>query len=175
MGGGKTTSWSHGKPRCLTWAEYDQWANYDVHEILEFASWCIPPQGSIFLSLTTQKASSFGARLDMLILKLKNHMLVRCATLQNVWFRYSTISGKCLLMIAWAVSLLPLLSGVFTEIRLHNSLSPGMLSTHFLLSFGVTFMQPWEELRNFILGFITRCSTKYCWRVYSISSFIIES
>ena len=37
------------------------------------------------------------------------------------WSRYSTISGKYLLMIAWAVSLLPLLSGVFTEIRLHIS------------------------------------------------------
>ena len=58
------------------------------------------------------------------------------------WSRYSTISGKYLLMIAWAVSLLPLLSGVFTEIRLHNSLSPGMMLTHFLMSFGVTFMQP---------------------------------
>ncbi len=57
------------------------------------------------------------------------------------WSHYSTISGKYLLIIAWAVSLLHLLSGVFTEIRLHNSLSPGMLSTHFLMSFGVTFMQ----------------------------------
>jgi hypothetical protein len=57
------------------------------------------------------------------------------------WSRYSTISGKYLLIIAWAVSLLPLLSGVFTEIRVYNSLSPGMLSTHLLMRFGATFMQ----------------------------------
>ena len=30
MGGGKTMSWSHGKPICLKWTEYTNWANYTM-------------------------------------------------------------------------------------------------------------------------------------------------
>jgi hypothetical protein len=67
------------------------------------------------------------------------------------WSRYSTISGKYLLIIAWAVSLLPLLSGVFTEIHLHNLKSWDVVDT-FSDEFWRNFHADLSRIEEFLTG-----------------------
>ena len=90
----------------------------------------IPPAGGavyavllVTVELST-KVIDVEEQLRSTLLHKMRHAAQWLVSLFCGWSRYSTISGKYLLIIAWAVSLLPLLSGVFTEIRLHNSLSP---------------------------------------------------
>jgi hypothetical protein len=76
--------------------------------------------GELTFELST-KAIDVEEQLRSTLLHKMCHAAQWLVSLFCGWSHYSTISGKYLLIIAWAVSLFPLLSGVFTEIRLYNS------------------------------------------------------